>query len=87
MMGVQVSDMTVSSGVTGVTDSVRSQVFTVWEMIIVDDGSSDTTLEVASRQTATDSRIKILHHSDGENRGVSASRNLAIDASRGSFLT
>jgi len=67
-------------------ESVRAQVFPDWEMIIVNDGSTDSTLEVASRFAALDPRITALHHPDRGNRGVSATRNLAIGASRGSYV-
>jgi glycosyltransferase involved in cell wall biosynthesis len=55
-------------------------------MIVVDDGSSDSTFDLASSHAEVDSRIKVLIHEGGQNRGVSASRNLAIDAARGTYL-
>ena len=53
------------------------------EVIAVDDGSSDATLEVLERIAADDARVRVLH-SGG--RGVSAARNAGIDAARGEFV-
>lgn len=64
-------------------DSVIRQSFFGWELIIVDDGSSDRTGEVAERYAAADSRIKVIHTS---RQGVSAARNAGIDAAVGVFL-
>ncbi len=64
--------------------SVKQQTFTDWEMIIVDDCSSDSTYEVALNFAANDDRIKVLLHE--KNLGVSMARNTAIDAARGDFI-
>jgi hypothetical protein len=55
------------------------------EIIIVDDCSSDNTLEVARALAATDSRIKVL--ANHTNRGAYASRNFALEISAGVYIT
>jgi glycosyltransferase involved in cell wall biosynthesis len=66
--------------------SVHAQTRSDWEWLIVDDGSSDGTLEFCLDLAQRDSRISILRHPDGANLGQSASRNLAIRHASGDFL-
>jgi len=65
-------------------DSVLSQSLEDWEMIIVDDFSSDNTKKILFDYARKDSRLIILENSS--NSGVSASRNRAIASSRGRFI-
>ncbi len=58
-------------------DSVFAQTKTQWDMIIVDDGSTDDTRAVACRAAARDSRIRVIHQA---NSGVSRARNRAFAA-------
>lgn len=53
------------------------------EVIVVDDGSSDGTLAVAHRLADADSRVVVI---SGPNGGVSAARNLGLEAARGEWL-
>ena len=53
-------------------DAIRSQAFTAWELIVVDDGSSDATAEVVSSIASTDQRVKYVYQA---NAGLSAARN------------
>lgn len=62
--------------------SVINQSFTDWELIIVDDGSSDNSIAVA--QTFTDPRVTIL--SDGKNLGGAARRNQMNRLARGRYI-
>lgn len=66
-------------------DSVKAQSFSDWELILVDDGSTDGSSEIA--HAASDGeRIRYLEHPGHANRGMSASRNAGIAASRGEFI-
>lgn len=69
-------------------ESLANQSFDEWELIIVDDGSSDRTREIAlefSRQFP--SRTRVLEHPEAANQGMSASRNLGIEHARGMYTT
>ena len=57
--------------------SVVSQTMTSWQLVVVDDGSTDSTAEVATRAAANDPRITVL---SGPNGGVARARNKGLDA-------
>lgn len=67
-------------------DSVRAQSFPEWELLVVDDGSTDGTIPIVERFAEADTRIRLLRHPDGGNHGMSATRNLGIDAARGTYI-
>lgn len=62
--------------------SIQKQTFTDFELIVVDDGSSDRTLELL--QTVRDSRIRVASY---ENGGVSVARNRGISLSTSEYIT
>jgi glycosyltransferase involved in cell wall biosynthesis len=65
-------------------DSVLRQTYQDWEVILVDDGSSDHTRSlVESRMPSFDGRLKYVYQT---NRGLPAARNTAIRNARGEFL-
>ncbi len=68
-------------------DSVFSQTFTDWELILVDDGSTDRSSELA-RTLAADNpgRVRHLQHPGHRRRGMSASRNLGVEQAAGRFV-
>ena len=65
--------------------SVQQQTVTDWELLIVDDASSDATVTKIKRLQAEDSRIKCF--SLKENKGPAHARNLGIQKARGKYLT
>ncbi|MCL2853636.1 MAG: glycosyltransferase [Defluviitaleaceae bacterium] len=65
-------------------DSVLAQTFEDWELIVVDDASTDNTAEAARSYAAKDSRVKLL--ASETNQGVAAARNQGIQAAGGEYL-
>ncbi len=63
--------------------SVLAQTFADFEVLVVDDGSTDDTPAVVGRVTASDARVRLIVQ---ENRGVSASRNRGVRESRGQLI-
>lgn len=65
-------------------ESVLAQSFTDWELLLVDDASTDSSAAVCRRYAASDSRIRAL--AMPRNSGPSAARNLGIDCAKGSYI-
>jgi teichuronic acid biosynthesis glycosyltransferase TuaG len=65
-------------------DSVRAQTYRDWELILVDDASSDDSVYLAKAAVDLDPRIRLI--TLNENRGAAVARNLALDAARGQYL-
>lgn len=63
-------------------NSIVTQSFKNWELIMVDDGSPDKSGALCDDWAKRDSRIRVFHH---ENRGVSAARNFALDQAKGDY--
>jgi glycosyltransferase involved in cell wall biosynthesis len=67
--------------------SVRAQSLDDWELILVDDGSTDDSSAFARSVAAAEpERIRYLEHPGHANLGMSASRNLGIGAARGRYI-
>ena len=64
--------------------SVKMQSCRDWELLIVDDGSTDETFAVAQRCAGEDSRIRLLRRK--KNGGVSEARNLGLKEAKGEFI-
>ena len=65
-------------------ESVISQTYTSWELIVVNDCSRDNTLQIAQRFADKDPRIKVIDNT--ENIGVAGTRNKGLDAAAGSWV-
>jgi len=63
--------------------SVQAQSFDDWELVVVDDGSTDDTPDRIERVAAEDARIRLVR---AEATGVSAARNAGIERARGRWL-
>lgn len=64
-------------------ESVLNQTYTDFELILINDGSTDNSLEICQSYSFDENRIKIL---DKQNEGVSPSRNIGIEKSSGSWV-
>ena len=69
--------------ISQVIDSVLAQTSSDWEMILVDDGSTDNTAAVRKQYAARDSRIHYIHQ---PNHGVSSARNTGIRNACGEYI-
>jgi polysaccharide biosynthesis protein PslF len=68
-------------------ESVFAQSYSDWELLLVDDGSTDRSTEIARRYASLyPERVRYLQHADHWNQGMSASRNLGISSARGAFI-
>lgn len=63
--------------------SVLAQDFAEFEVLLIDDGSTDQTAEIAGRYAREDARIRVLRQ---ENKGVSSARNLGLSQARGEWV-
>lgn len=64
--------------------SVLSQTFSDWEMIIVDDCSSDSSVDIVEEFSATESRIRLIRLD--QNSGAAVARNTAIQMANGRYI-
>ena len=64
-------------------DSILRQTFTDFEVIMVDDGSTDGSFEICQKYAAKDSRFKLIHQ---ENGGVAKARNNCLRHMTGDFI-
>lgn len=68
-------------------ESILAQTFDDWELLLVDDGSINGSTEIALEYAlANPERIYYLEHDGHQNRGMSASRNLALRHARGEYI-
>ena len=64
--------------------SVQAQTYTNWELILVDDASTDNSLELVQSLCAGDARIR--YYSNDKNQGAAFSRNLATQEAKGEYI-
>lgn len=63
--------------------SVLDQTFSDFELILIDDGSTDSSLEICDKYANKDSRIRVIHK---ENKGVAAARNTGLNLCEGRYI-
>ncbi|MEN4885620.1 MULTISPECIES: glycosyltransferase family 2 protein [Enterobacter] len=64
-------------------NSILKQDFNDYEIVVIDDGSTDNSLDIVSSLARTSERIKLYRY---DNAGVSIARNRGIEKSRGAFI-
>lgn len=64
-------------------DSILAQTYPDWQLVLVDDGSTDGSREICDRYAA-DPRIEVLHVPNG---GAARARNIGMEVARGEWIT
>ncbi len=65
-------------------DSILAQTFTDFELLLINDGSSDNSGKICDEYAQKDNRVRVFHK---ENGGVSSARNLGLDNTKGDWIT
>lgn len=69
-------------------DSVFAQTYEHWELLLVDDGSTDNSTAIARRYAQEyPAKVRYLEHEGHENRGMSATRNLGVRHAKGKYIS
>ncbi len=79
LMPIYNAELTLAEAV----ESILAQTFTDFELIVVDDGSTDGSLQMLQKFAHRDTRIRIISR---PNTGIAGALNEAMDAARGEFL-
>lgn len=64
-------------------ESILSQTYQDWELILVDDGSKDNSLSILQEYANRDTRIHVIHQ---ENKGPGIARNVGVDYATGDYI-
>jgi glycosyltransferase involved in cell wall biosynthesis len=68
-------------------ESVLAQTYKDWELLLADDGSTDSSTAIAQRYAQQyPEKVRYLEHEGHQNRGMSATRNLGIRNSQGEYI-
>lgn len=73
----------VAAYLTEAVNSVLAQTWPDWEMILVDDGSTDISGQMCDALAAQDARIRVIHKANG---GLASARNAGLDQARGEWI-
>ena len=65
-------------------NSVINQTYTNWELILINDGSQDSSPEICNQYALLNEKIKVIHKSNG---GLSSARNAGIEVAHGDYIT
>lgn len=66
-------------------ESILNQTYKNWELILIDDNSSDKGIHILNKYQELDARIKVLKN--GNNKGAALTRNRGIEAAKGRFIS
>lgn len=83
LVSVVIAAYNAEAFISDALDSIQAQTYRHFEVIVVDDGSSDRTAEIVRSYSHTDDRFRLVQQ---KNSGVAASRNLAIQQSSGKYI-
>lgn len=83
MLSVIVPVYNVEKYIAVCVDSVLNQTFEDFELLLINDGSTDFSGNICDSYLAIDKRVRVFHQ---ENRGVSSARNVGIQNAKGDFL-
>jgi glycosyltransferase involved in cell wall biosynthesis len=68
-------------------ESILAQTYDNWELLLVDDGSTDISTEIAREYVHRyPGKLRYLEHEGHQNRGISATRNLGIEHASGEYI-
>lgn len=72
-----------SNSISSCIDSILKQSYKQFELLLINDGSTDSSLDICKHYSAKDSRIKVFSQ---DNKGVSSARNLGIQNANGDYI-
>ena len=64
-------------------NSIINQTYLDWELLLIDDGSTDGSAEICDTYAQKDNRIRVVHKANG---GVASARNKAMEMAGGEYL-
>jgi glycosyltransferase involved in cell wall biosynthesis len=64
--------------------SIYRQTYTDWELLLIDDGSTDNSLEVCQEMAVSDDKVHVFHK---ENGGLSSARNFGMQMANGDYIS
>ena len=65
-------------------DSIHAQTYPDFELLLVDDGSTDASPSICDSFALKDDRVRVIHKKNG---GVSSARNCGLDAAKGELIS
>lgn len=84
MISIIVPAYNAEKTITRCIKSILEQSVHDFELLLIDDGSTDSTGEICDRFAESDNRVKVFHKTNG---GVSSARNLGLDNAKGEWIT
>jgi glycosyltransferase involved in cell wall biosynthesis len=87
VVGIVLIFLNAEQFITEAVESVISQTFAEWELVLVDDGSSDQSVNIAKAYAARfGGKVRYVEHSGHANLGMSASRNRGVRETSAPFI-